>query len=254
MLNWIYVDKDTYEVKYGLRVDAQPHITGPFDCTRQDRRMTLESWEGFVAVEEFPGVWALYFDHDDDGLVTKVPMGTRVLEVELTRREKKERKPEPDPNQAQTLDEKMKQHKEQTQREEEERQEMLREQQQEQVAANAQTAEEPQQQSIDATDHQPEVTLPASEITLDLGKLKLEVPNAGHLSPHSPSVATDNVSFWSAARKGDGISDTDSVTAASSIVDRNENVEESRTPGYKKPYVEDEPVSDAIEDHVLNST
>lgn len=122
VLNWIYVDKNTYEVKYGFRKDAQEHLTGPFDCTRQDRRMTLEGWEGFVAVESYPGVWALYFDRDDDGLSTKVPMGTRVLEVELTRREKKERKPEPAaPNQAQTLDEKMRQHKEQSQRQEEER-------------------------------------------------------------------------------------------------------------------------------------
>ncbi|KAI6081756.1 hypothetical protein F4821DRAFT_18475 [Hypoxylon rubiginosum] len=244
MLNWIYVDKDTYEVKYGVRADAQPHITGPFDCTRQDRRMTLEGWEGFVAVEEFPGIWALYFDRDDDGLVTKVPMGTRVLEVELTRREKKERKPEPDPNQAQTLDEKMKEHKEQTQREEEERQEMFR--QQEQADTSAQAAEAPQQNGVDAIDHQPEVM---RDISLDLGKLNLEVPNVGHAIPHSPSVATDNISFWSAARKGDGISDADSVTAASSIIDRNENDEL----GYKRPYVEDDPAPNEIEADV-NST
>ncbi|EKG10235.1 hypothetical protein MPH_12685 [Macrophomina phaseolina MS6] len=89
ILNWIYVDKDTYEVKYGVRADAQPHLTGPFDCTRQDRRMTCEGWEGFVAVEEYPAVWALYFDRDDDGLRGKVPFGTRVLEIELQRREKK---------------------------------------------------------------------------------------------------------------------------------------------------------------------
>lgn len=88
-LNWIYVDIDTYQVKYGLRVDAQPNITGPFDCTRQDRRMTLEGWEGFVVVEEEPGLWALYFDRDDNGLRSKVAQGTRVLEVELWRREKR---------------------------------------------------------------------------------------------------------------------------------------------------------------------
>ncbi|KAI1769267.1 hypothetical protein GGR53DRAFT_517232 [Hypoxylon sp. FL1150] len=247
MLNWIYVDKDTYEVKYGVRADAQPHITGPFGCTRQDRRMTLEGWEGFVAVEEFPGIWALYFDRDDDGLVTKVPMGTRVLEIELIRREKKERKPEPDPNQAQTLDEKMKQHKEQTQREEEERQEMLR--QQERADTNAPT-EEPQQDGIHVVDHQPEATPQTRDISLDLGNLNLEVPNAVQSPgaiPHSPSVATDDVSFWSAARKGDGISDTDSVTAASSIVDRNNES------GYKRPYVEDDFTPDGIEPYV-NST
>ncbi|KAF4303285.1 hypothetical protein GTA08_BOTSDO08754 [Botryosphaeria dothidea] len=89
ILNWIYIDSNTYEVKYGVRVDAQPHVTGPFDCTRQDRRMTCDGWEGFVAVEEYPAVWALYFDRDDDGLRGKLPFGTRVLEIELHRREKK---------------------------------------------------------------------------------------------------------------------------------------------------------------------
>ncbi|KAB2580580.1 hypothetical protein DBV05_g754 [Lasiodiplodia theobromae] len=89
ILNWIYVDRDTGEVKYGVRADAQPNVTGPFDCTRLDRRLTLDGWEGFVAVEEYPAVWALYFDLDDDGLRGKIPFGTRVLEVELQRREKK---------------------------------------------------------------------------------------------------------------------------------------------------------------------
>lgn len=88
VLNWIYVDRETYEVKYGVRTQAQPNINGPFDCTRQDRRMILEGWEGFVAVEEKDHVWALYFDRDDDGLRGRVKPGTRVLEVELTRWEK----------------------------------------------------------------------------------------------------------------------------------------------------------------------
>ncbi|KAI2628477.1 hypothetical protein GGR54DRAFT_587327 [Hypoxylon sp. NC1633] len=242
MLNWIYIDKDTYEVKYGVRADAQPHITGPFDCTRQDRRMTLEGWEGFVAVEEFPGIWALYFDRDDDGLITKIPMGTRVLEVELTRREKKERKPEPGQNQPQTLDEKMRQHKEQTQKEEKERQEMIRTQQQ---------AEELEQQGEYVSDQQVGATAQPDGVSLDLGKLDIASGSAAeqppNIIPHSPSVATDNVSFWSSARKADELSDTTSVTAASSVVDKLETLDEQaadlKEAGYKPPYVEDEPTS-----------
>lgn len=94
-MNWIYVDKDTYEVKYGVRVDAQPNITGPFNCTRQDRRMTLDGWEGFVAVKEQgrDQLWALYFDKDDDGLRGKLGMGRIVLEVELSRWERRVSKP-----------------------------------------------------------------------------------------------------------------------------------------------------------------
>ncbi|KAH8661849.1 hypothetical protein BX600DRAFT_481678 [Xylariales sp. PMI_506] len=107
ILNWIYVDKETSEVKYGIRTSAQPNLTGPFDSTRQDRRLTLEGWEGFVAVEEHPGVWALYFDSDDNGLAAKIPPGTRVLEVELIRSELKV--PKPSAASAQTLEEKMQQ-------------------------------------------------------------------------------------------------------------------------------------------------
>ncbi|OCL13791.1 hypothetical protein AOQ84DRAFT_309952 [Glonium stellatum] len=92
IMNWVYVDKETYEVKYGVRLDAQPNLTGPFDCTRQDRRLTFEGWEGFCAVEEYPTIWALYFDRDDDGLRSKLPLGTRILEIELTRKEKRWKK------------------------------------------------------------------------------------------------------------------------------------------------------------------
>ncbi|KAK1752593.1 hypothetical protein QBC47DRAFT_388941 [Echria macrotheca] len=90
-LNWIYVDEETYEVKYGLRVDAEGHLVGPWDCTRIEKRITLEGWEGFTAVEEEPRSWALYFDRDDDGLQGKA-VGKRILEVELTRKERRKRK------------------------------------------------------------------------------------------------------------------------------------------------------------------
>jgi hypothetical protein len=89
VMNWVYIDKETHEVKYGVRVDAQPNLTGPFSCTRQDRRMTFAGWEGWCAVEEAPGLWAVYFDVSDDGLRSKVPPGTRVLEIELYRKEKR---------------------------------------------------------------------------------------------------------------------------------------------------------------------
>ena len=90
-LNWIYVDEDTFEVKYGLKVDAEPHYVGPWDCTLIDKRLTFNEWEGFVAVEESEGVWAVYFDLDDDGLLDQ-KNGRKVLEIELTRRERRKRK------------------------------------------------------------------------------------------------------------------------------------------------------------------
>ncbi|KAH7128550.1 hypothetical protein B0J11DRAFT_525191 [Dendryphion nanum] len=91
-MNWIFVDSNTSQVRYGVRKDAQPNFTGPFDCTRQDRRLTFQGWEGFCAVEVKEGVWSLFFDVDDDGLRTKVAPGTRVLEIELKRVEKRWKK------------------------------------------------------------------------------------------------------------------------------------------------------------------
>lgn len=40
-------------------------------------------------MEERPGIWALYFDIGDDGLKSKVASGMRVLELELSRKEKR---------------------------------------------------------------------------------------------------------------------------------------------------------------------
>jgi hypothetical protein len=91
-LNWIYVDKDTYEVKYGLKVDAEPHIMGPWNASPIDKRLTFDGWEGFTAVEVKKGQWQLYFDVNDDGLEGKVPLDKRIMEVELQRKEMRMRK------------------------------------------------------------------------------------------------------------------------------------------------------------------
>jgi len=91
-LNWIYVDKDTYEVKYGLKVDAEPHLVGPWNSSPIDKRLIFDAWEGFTVVEVEDNVWQLYFDVDDDGLEQKVPLDKRIMEIELTRKEVRMRK------------------------------------------------------------------------------------------------------------------------------------------------------------------
>jgi hypothetical protein len=103
----------SHTVCYGPKAEAEGHIVGPWDCTRIDKRVTLEGWEGFVAVEEVEHEdekekdddrggwdekgerksWALYFDRDDDGLATKVE-GWRIFEVELIRKERRKGKGE----------------------------------------------------------------------------------------------------------------------------------------------------------------
>jgi hypothetical protein len=84
-LNWIYVDRNTMELKYGSREQAYGHILGPFGWTEDQVGLTLEHWEGFVAVEERKDTWALYFDRDDDNLRDTVTR-TRVLQCSLERR------------------------------------------------------------------------------------------------------------------------------------------------------------------------
>lgn len=87
-LNWIYVNRDTSEVKYGSRDESEGHLLGPWDCTERERRVTFEGWEGFLAVEDepedHPGVWSLYFDRRKDGLGNRAVRNVAVL---LCRRE-----------------------------------------------------------------------------------------------------------------------------------------------------------------------
>ena len=97
IMNWVYIDALTCQLRYGIRRDAQPNFTGPFDCTRQDRRLTFQGWEGFCAVEMKPGLWGVFFDVEDDGLQGRMKVGalapgSRILEIELARVEKKWKK------------------------------------------------------------------------------------------------------------------------------------------------------------------
>jgi hypothetical protein len=93
MLNWIYVDKDTYQVKYGNKSESTGHKLGPWNCTPVEKRLTFDGWEGFLIVEEpvedgsEETQWALYFDVEDDGLMGRIPTDRTVLEVELIRKE-----------------------------------------------------------------------------------------------------------------------------------------------------------------------
>lgn len=94
MLNWVYVDKETYEVKYSNRSGSIAHIVGEWDWTDEfeDSCLNFDGWEPFVAVEEpgFPDEagnprWALYVDYEDDGLEKRKSDG-ETLECILERR------------------------------------------------------------------------------------------------------------------------------------------------------------------------
>jgi hypothetical protein len=84
-------------VRWGGRQESQGHVCGPFDWTKDESRVTLEGWEGWLAVrlprdemyakelgmEDTKGLWRLYFDQNDDG--ADLPPSAEVLEVTLNR-------------------------------------------------------------------------------------------------------------------------------------------------------------------------
>lgn len=106
MLNWVYIESDTHQVKYGVRKVAETQLTGPFDYKTEAISMTITpstgevekhpegevrikygNLEGFVALEEEDGVWKLYFDVDNDGLkgVKAGKSGRRNAEINVIR-------------------------------------------------------------------------------------------------------------------------------------------------------------------------
>jgi hypothetical protein len=84
-LNWIYVDKNTLELKYGNKTASIQHIVGSWDWTEDQNGLTLEEWEGFAAMREPDGGWILCYDRDDDDL-KKVRGKRPILSVQLDRK------------------------------------------------------------------------------------------------------------------------------------------------------------------------
>jgi hypothetical protein len=90
-LNWVYVDRDTMELKYGPRVEARKHFVGPWDWTSDEEGagVTLGGEESMVAVEEKRGGlgWAVYWDPEDNQLKgLEIGKKKRVLRCSLERR------------------------------------------------------------------------------------------------------------------------------------------------------------------------
>jgi hypothetical protein len=99
MLNWIYCDKSTYELRYSNRTGSMEHHVGVWDWTEDETRLNFDGWEGFIAIDEWDGKdedpntpwgkeglrWAVYFDKDDNGLKGRHKDRDR-FEITLTRR------------------------------------------------------------------------------------------------------------------------------------------------------------------------
>ncbi len=86
LLNWIYVDKHTMELKYGNKSTSISHNVGPWDWTENEEGLIFDELESFTAVED-PATkkWQVYVDMNDDGLKRCVPKGRRMLQISLKR-------------------------------------------------------------------------------------------------------------------------------------------------------------------------
>jgi hypothetical protein len=99
-LRWVFLDSKTHEMRYGSRQESEGHVCGPFDWTSDEQQVTLEGWEGWLAVrlpedeeeeKERRGLgmsdrhdlWRLYFDQHDNG--AHLPTGAQALEICLKR-------------------------------------------------------------------------------------------------------------------------------------------------------------------------
>lgn len=81
MLNWIYIDKTTKEVKHGTGSASRENEHGSWGFAEETGEMQINGdSEGWVAVEEpeGSGVWALF--HDGEEVSEEGEEGDLVLE------------------------------------------------------------------------------------------------------------------------------------------------------------------------------
>jgi hypothetical protein len=99
-LRWVFLDINTHQMRWGGRPDSEGHICGPFDWTKDEQCITLDGWEGWLAVRlpedeirdqgeadleigDGREIWRLYFDQNDDG--ADLPPGSQGVEIRLKR-------------------------------------------------------------------------------------------------------------------------------------------------------------------------
>ena len=87
LLNWIYIDHSTMELKYGNRSTSRNHYYGPWNWTEDETGVTFEGEEWFVAVEDpaKPGQWQIYCDPEDDLLKAYLPKKWKKFQISLER-------------------------------------------------------------------------------------------------------------------------------------------------------------------------
>lgn len=86
LLNWIYVDNETAELKYGNKSQSIEHLVGPWDWSKDETQITLKKRQRCIAIRKPKSkYWQLYWDVDNDGLSNYVPTTWTKVYVTLIR-------------------------------------------------------------------------------------------------------------------------------------------------------------------------
>ncbi|KAJ6183661.1 hypothetical protein N7519_004962 [Penicillium mononematosum] len=106
LLNWIYADTETHELRYGNRSQSVEQMVEPWDWCKDERIISLKGKQNaFIAVEEEEGEWALYYDLDGDELARVLEeqgmLDCPFVPVKLVRKVVEEPPPPPPPPAAQ---------------------------------------------------------------------------------------------------------------------------------------------------------
>ncbi|KAE8373996.1 hypothetical protein BDV26DRAFT_300632 [Aspergillus bertholletiae] len=75
-LRWVYLDKHTFEMRWGGKEDREGHISGPFDLTHEGDYLALNDTQRWLAVrlehteqsetETDTGLWRLHCDWEEN--------------------------------------------------------------------------------------------------------------------------------------------------------------------------------------------
>jgi hypothetical protein len=67
MLNWIFVDKDTHEVRFGGKKATEGHVIGPWGWSADEHFLTLQQDPVcFTTKKGDDGRWSVYWDPDGE--------------------------------------------------------------------------------------------------------------------------------------------------------------------------------------------
>ena len=78
-LHWIYVDKDSLELRHGGRPATVGQLIGPWNWSEDEEWLVLEQSPYFLAVEGDDSAWSIYYDRDKDLAQKLAPRRTVII-------------------------------------------------------------------------------------------------------------------------------------------------------------------------------